>query len=73
MVKEPKDKYSCLTEAERKEADQQRRCIEAILILIKACESLIGEVVQKSATDWGLVNDALVAGKWCISKARKGD
>jgi hypothetical protein len=32
--------------------------------LIKACNSLMGEVCQKKATDWGIVNDALVeAGK----------
>lgn len=31
--------------------------------LMKACDSLMGEVCQTKATDWGLVNNALVEGR----------
>lgn len=29
--------------------------------LIKACDTLMDEVCQREATDWGIVNDAIVA------------
>ena len=41
----------------------------ACQILSAACESLMGEVVGKSITDWGLVNDALIQSAKAIKKA----
>lgn len=39
---------------------------EAILNLMRACNSLMGEVTRKSPADWMLVNDAMLAGRWLL-------
>jgi hypothetical protein len=62
MLTDPHDKYACLTDEERKTADRLRKAADIIASLMKACDSLMGEVVGKSVTDWGLVNNALVDG-----------
>ena len=45
------------------------RLLDACQILSAACESLMGEVIGKSITDWGLVNDALILSAKAIKKA----
>ena len=70
MVK-AEDKYSCLTDEERKIADLQRESVESISMLIDACDSLMGEVTGKTVANWGLVNDALVKGRRYIAKIQE--
>lgn len=42
---------------------------EAIRNLMKACNTLMDEVCQKKATDWGIVNGAMVeAGRYLMDK-----
>jgi len=39
--------------------------------LIKACETLMDEVVGKKATDWGIVNDALFNAERYLIRRKK--
>ena len=39
--------------------------------LMLACDSLMREVTGKEATNWGLVNDAMVAGHGFVAEAKK--
>ena len=38
-----------------------------IFDLLAACKTLVGEVTGKSATDWGIVNSAMVAGERALT------
>lgn len=52
---------------QREELNQMNKkdtvTVKIIQDLIKACGSLMNELSQVQATDWGIVNDALVAGE----------
>ena len=45
--------------------------LEAVKNLKKACISLMGEVMHRTAADWGLVNEAMMDGTESISKAKE--
>ena len=38
-------------------------CCEIIKGLLSACETLMDEACKQKATNWGIVNDAMVAGE----------
>lgn len=47
--------------------------VKIIEDLIKACSSLMDELAQQKATDWGIVNNALVAGERYVKQNKEKD
>jgi len=45
--------------------------LEIIQKLMKACDSMMQEITQQKATNWGLVNDALVAGERYVAEKKR--
>ena len=52
----------------------EKKELEIISNLMEACKSLMNEVSQIEATDWGVVNDAMVEGeRYVVVNTKKDD
>ena len=48
------------------------KTVDVVTDLIAACSSVMGELVGKSATDWDLVNTALINGQKFVENKGSG-
>lgn len=59
------------TEMAKKATVERDQLKETVIKLVAACQSLMRELASEGATDWGVVNEALMEGEVVVSRARK--